>query len=153
MKPSIDQQINLLTLAKGLLSLPEEYKHFDMTHYFDSESIYQKPCELDVKDYNGCGTSACAAGHGPSFGIKAEPLEGWTAYIERVFGVDEFDATWNFLFDPGWNNDPKQAATRIIMFLEKGKVPYEYDRDDTYTYNEQKQRWGIYRTPLPVIFN
>jgi hypothetical protein len=67
---------NLRKLAEYLLSLPEDYKHFNMGRFYcenyrkgyNSWWNNQEPDE--IKPTMDCGTVACALGHGISAGIK-----------------------------------------------------------------------------------
>jgi hypothetical protein len=69
-----------------------------------------------------CKTVACAAGHGPLFGIKKWRGENWTEYSHRVFTGHNW-ILWNWLFDGQWagvDNTPKGAAARIRYALAHG---------------------------------
>jgi hypothetical protein len=46
--------------------------------------------------------------------------EKWTKYNKRVFGVTTNETLWAFLFDSDWVSSRKQAASRALIFLEKG---------------------------------
>lgn len=127
---------NLKKLADYLWDLPRNYNHFDMGDFcvIDDPILYMpiEPHETScgIKELDYCGTAACAAGHGPSAGIKARKDEDWRQYVGRVFGCgdslpdDGFEyAAFEFLFDSYWNdvdNTPKGAAKRIYYFLENG---------------------------------
>ena len=54
--------------------------------------------------------------------------EKWNEYNKRVFGVAQDESLWTFLFDSDWVNSRKQAASRALIFLEKGvpEIFFEY---------------------------
>lgn len=117
---------NLSRLADYLESLPPDYEQFLMSVYNLSTP--------------GCGTVACAAGHGPLAGIPV-PLscrdEGlptgdvdWMCYAREGFlpGIPslEYEHVWMFVFGPEWtgiDNSPQGAAARIRHLLEHGTAP------------------------------
>lgn len=140
-QPTLEQQENLLKLAKGLLSLPADYAHFDMECYADFSTFREgiemrvEPCDMTPPKYNECGTVACAAGHGPLFVTPGLPGETWDEYIKRVFGIDFYlsgaladslsvgPIAWKYLFGPEWEGDgggPWGAAARIVVYLRNG---------------------------------
>ena len=117
-------------LAKTAIYLIEKAKdeHFDMKQYLNTpeHSRIEYPAEV-CTIYNECGTTCCFAGHGPmALRSKIGIGEKWNEYNGRVFGVSQVMIEWTFLFDSDWVNSRKQAATRALIFLEKG-VPYEFD--------------------------
>ena len=120
-KPDItpEKAKNLDKLATYLEGLPEDYALFDMQNYAKEE---------------GCGTVACACGHGPMAGIKREGYEQWADYANRVFGVSALYRDWHFLFSGIWHliqPTHHQAAARIRVFLKDG-VPDAFSGDDPY---------------------
>lgn len=135
---------NLRRLADYLDSLPEGYEHFSMEVYYvdpksarySSKTTPERAARLGM----GCGTSACALGHGPAAGIVPVPNTGWGEYAFLFVGNHGFvdpqyylpmSGLWSFLFSPNWYrptvNTPHQAAARIRYALEHG-VP---DRSPT----------------------
>lgn len=126
---------NLKRLAKYLQSLPEDYREFDMTNFYDG------PDERHYALFNGrsCGTVACAVGHGPSAGLFFRRDEiswhmgpRWVTYTDRVFTSD--DDAFQFLFGEEWadvDNHHWGAAARIRCFLENG-VPDDFYNPDIY---------------------
>ena len=107
---------------------------FDMSNYASVNGGRMLPSDtvpMNTKFYTDCGTTACAAGHGPLAGIKPKPHENWEEYTRRVFGAyhsrdDGPKELWHFLFAPEWediDNTPKGAAARIRLVLEHDAVP------------------------------
>ena len=126
------QEKNLRKLADGLLNLPVNYKHFNMSLYLR----HSGGCGLTAGDLPpskgkrvvNCGTVGCAAGHGPSFGIKAKQGEDWDEYIDRQFGLLT-GSPWYWCFDSEWDdidNTPRGAALRIHYMLDYG-IPEDFD--------------------------
>ena len=148
------QRENLKTLAEGLLTLPKDYTHFDMDAFYVGDS---EPVLRPNKVYNEsmpCGTVACAAGHGPMFGIQPTqeqidmlvknsiPLS-WRVYEALCFTGDDIEFSERFsesvwargdidLFDwcfgSTWtvcDNTPHGAAKRILYALKEG-IPEDY---------------------------
>ena len=119
-------------LAKTAIYLIEKAKdeHFDMNQYLSiaDDSRSETPDEVRTT-YNECGTTRCFAGHGP-MALKSKIVFGeeWTKYNKRVFGVTDSEDLWLFLFDGDWVSSRKQAASRALIFLEKGlpKIFNEY---------------------------
>ena len=120
-------------LAKTAIYLIEKAKdeHFDMRQYLKTEndSRIEYPAEV-CTNYNECGTTCCFAGHGP-IALRSKMVIGekWNEYNKRVFGLDQAEETlWTFLFDSDWVSSRKQAASRALIFLEKGlpKIFNEY---------------------------
>lgn len=137
---------NLLQLADGLIGQRPPPK-FDMNSYLDFDDIYAARRLLKIDNYTDidteveltpflytapeCGTTACAAGHGPFYGIKKKKGEGWDRYIDRVFlpgyltrpSIDMMQEVWAWLFSWSWanyDNTAKGAAKRIYTLLDKG---------------------------------
>lgn len=117
---------NLAQLADYLDALPPDYDRFWMDVY----------CI-------GCGTVACALGHGPAAGIGAPsedpysivraPIFSWPRYCEQhFFGPDEADGQiWRFLFGPEWaciDNSPQGAAARIHHVIKHGMPMASFER-------------------------
>lgn len=120
---------NLLKLAAYLDQLPADYEHFDMRDYntVERESPFF-PHSLEPKSRQyGCGTAACALGHGPAAGIRVYGDLLWDNYCERVFGIKRFaredDDDFEYLFGAQWthyDNTPHGAAARIRIYVEGG---------------------------------
>lgn len=130
MKPTLEQQGNLLKLASGLAALPENYTHFSMGVFClgDNDCWNQEPIESTKKKINSCGTVACALGHAPSIlKIKGLPGEWWYSYSSRTLGLIVCMVEWDYLFSDQWDaydNTSFGAACRIVKFLENDcKVP------------------------------
>lgn len=130
------QRINLQQLASYLWNLPKRYGHFDMSSYHDShyrpdhvtKEIKGEGLEPKAKYF--CGTSACAAGHGPYAGIDATGFDDWGNYGSQQFGAD--GVAWTFWFDGDWDrfdNTPHGAAKRIAYSLQHG-IPQNYSKRD-----------------------
>ena len=126
------QEKNLRTLADGLLNLPVNYKHFNMSLYLrHSGGCGLKAGDLPPskgKHVENCGTVGCAAGHGPSLGIKVKKGEGWTDYSRRVFTHGN-SRTFKWCFHQLWadcDNTPQGAALRIFYMLDFG-IPEDFD--------------------------
>lgn len=118
---------NLLTLAKYLEKLPENYEHFNTSRYYQTNISNNYPKDTIECNLSKCGSSACALGHGILAGIPwPEGKEGdWYSYGKEQFGIEPYTREWSFLFGVNWPNDPKKAAERIYYLLE-GKDFDEY---------------------------
>lgn len=125
-----EQINNLLSLARYLAALPEDYAQFEMECYRSADSADLNASEEDREDQAlgrlPCGTSACAAGHGPiSTGKVRRPGEDWDEYIARVFGT--MPTNYNrFLFSAWWtdvDNTPHGAAARIVHLAVLASEP------------------------------
>jgi hypothetical protein len=167
-------RLNLL--AVYLYNLGDDYPKFEMMDYlakFDKngDRLYssddrifnnKNPEAVYKKQYNQCGTAACAVGHAPSLGhinktFKIQKLktpirdfhngdyykrftEDWNDYCERVFGLEPDTDAWDYLFGSEWHewdNTPTGAAKRIMYFLKRG-VPSEAFEDTVKKYNRCK---------------
>lgn len=126
------KQIENLTKLADFLERVVPPPKFDIRNYLSSGNGYS----IDLDDatsevYNTCGTSACAAGHGPLAGIrKLKSDDGWDGYCRRVFGADPYsdDGEWHWMFSNRWanrDNTPEGAAARIKWYLAYG-VPNSY---------------------------
>jgi hypothetical protein len=146
MRPDIEplHARNLNALALTLDAV--DPSNFGMAGFFErldsgsgpSLTLYASTPDPD-RDYEpGCGTVACAVGHGPRAGIEALPGELWANYSRRVFGIRSGGLTragtidhpdsWKFLFIGSiarFDNTPAGAAARIRCYLEEG-VPDAY---------------------------
>lgn len=117
------QERNLRKLANGLLNLSAEYMNFDMGMYCETVDDFLEPREAVKKELNRCGTIACAAGHGPSFGVRAKAREDWGDYIERAFGAEDSGVEYTWCFSGVWkdaDNTAQGAALRIFYMLDYG---------------------------------
>lgn len=122
------QRANLRKLATFLAALPADYSHFSMTWFFesaDSSSEDDMPAHISPKQYNACGTVACAVGHGPAAGVRPYRDLSWWDYAHRAFGAQVNSYLWYWLFDGGWSavdmdNTPQGAARRIFYALANG---------------------------------
>lgn len=125
-----EQIRNLLSLARHLAALPEDYAQFEMNWYRSACSADLNATEEDREDLAlgrlPCGTSACAAGHGPiSTGKVRRHGEDWGQYIARVFGTIPTNYSW-FLFSAWWtevDNTPQGAAARIAHLVGLASQP------------------------------
>lgn len=119
---------NFKKLADYLLSLPEDYCHFDMIFYYQvtNNEINNTFRPIEVPFEPGCGCVACALGHGPAVGIIPNEDISWEAYCDIYF-TDE-DAVWRWCFSGLWeiqDNTPQGAGKRILWMLEHG-VPENF---------------------------
>ena len=120
---------NLARLALFLNNMNPLYRsntEFDMDVYFRAEGVDFNPYDAK-KHYNECGTSACAAGHGPIAGIRPRKYDSWPDYIERDFlGMDSCSndgwALFRFLFGQSHPDDPQLAAMRIANYAQEGII-------------------------------
>ena len=90
----------------------------------------------------GCGTAACAVGHGPAAGLKMNTAEksylDFTVYSKRVF-IKVTDASfiaddnnlWEFAFGGEWSNEIKQAVARLDIILSQS-VPEQWSHEDRF---------------------
>jgi len=121
MKPKITKQhrSNIATLAKGLMTRRLK-TGFRMYRF----STHANPSLVK----NRCGTTCCAAGHGPILVTPAESWESWHNYTARVFGMYAGDDTGRFgwLFGNRWPADKKQFAARAYHYLKTGRFPINH---------------------------
>jgi len=110
---SIVNMGNIKILRDYLDGLPADYSDFDMSLY---ASDYDKASNATPK--TGCGTSACALGHGPSSGIKKLSKEGWRNYRTRAFFYDAGELAL-FAFSCMWNNSIPEAVARLDLILSQ----------------------------------
>jgi len=150
---------NLGLLADYLEKLPADYSHFDMGLFIGEKDEYGNPksdidhlyAEYAKKnggvDQHGCGTVACAIGHGPAAGIlfKKEELGKddlwddnedewvevttpfWHSYSGRFANIHS--PMWNWLFGSEWDradNHHHGAAARIRYILAKKPLPENF---------------------------
>lgn len=132
-----EQRANLRKLARFLDRV--QPKRFDMST-FTNQSAY--PAEAKYE----CGTVACAAGHGPACGIKANKRESWLDYTERAFGAPEDEPFFLWCFGGVWDdtdNRPAGAAARIRYALDNG-VPDNYRAQ---MYGRRRRSYTVPRKP------
>lgn len=174
-----ENRANLERLATYLESLPEDYEHFDMLVFVGQREgsalnfLRDRMAEREYMRSNGgvenlgCGTVACALGHGPDAGIlfreeelpsKAaarygSPLEDfWHVYAERFIGRNTssgYSIRFDWLFGSAWRHSDNHhwgAAARIRCSLATGHFEYPYDGIDYSKYRITK------RKPLPKDF-
>lgn len=133
------QRARLDRLATYLEGLPADFAHFGMESWIDTgnDSVSAGHYALKNGGVASCGTSACAAGHGPAAGILVPKAlveinkderwadVDWIAYC-RLFTQDNdahhwlFNGQWGAVDDHHWG-----AAARIRRLLDKG-VPREF---------------------------
>jgi hypothetical protein len=117
---------NLKQLADYLAALPEDYAHFDMRVYYWHYGVCPAfgQVKAGVYDLHGCGSVACALGHGPAAGIEIpEDCEYWQDYIDLFTPVPDYAPIFQWCFDYDWkqvDNSHQGAAKRIYWLLEKG---------------------------------
>ena len=121
-------------LATYLEGLPEDYAHFSMDLYVRGATFRR---EVVYARRNGgvasCGSSACAAGHGPAAGILVPPRfikDGrveWDDYAGWLCGDSLFERIWCFggLWDE-YDNHHYGAAARIRSLLDRGAAPRDF---------------------------
>lgn len=118
LKITDEQETNLRKLAAYLLTLPADYPKFAMSLFTqDGRGGQGHPAHLP-----DCGTAACAAGHGPSAGIRPKKGETWAQYSGRAF-CETWSIEWDWCFAPFWaraDNTAHGAARRILHMLERG---------------------------------
>lgn len=127
-----EQRANLTKLA-DFLEKHEELTEstFDMNVFHGTREENVDEIKVNVNPVNStyeCGTTACAAGHGPAAGVSPLKGETWPQYCKRAFGVSTNPGRpgWNFIFCAMWriyDNSARGAATRIRYALEHG-APY-----------------------------
>lgn len=126
----LDNAENMLKLAKLLSEYEIVEKKgvvFDMAYYYaekdssDDESVLEYGLD-DIPSYH-CGTACCALGSAPMLkGLAPENYEDWLQYSARLFVCEwEDNDTWSFLFDTCWDNDPIQAAKRLVYCAKNGE--------------------------------
>lgn len=129
------QTVNKKALAQGAISLltsfPKEME-FNMKHWFqDKNGRLRKEYQYEkVLNADKCGSSCCLLGWiGISQGVKG--FRSWLDF-QKSLGIPDGSRLGTFLFDTDWPSDKKQAARRVLLFLEKG-IPAGWNNDFTYT--------------------
>jgi hypothetical protein len=128
-----DGVLNLALLAAYLRSLPQDYRHFEMSDYFGTFGSHND-------DPVQCGTVACAVGHGPAAGLprlrdQNGEKESWPVYEERVFG----EGLYECLFSGEWSDiddSARGAAARILALIQE---PDRTDLDTSRVDNESPE--------------
>lgn len=92
--------------------------NFNMSWYAESET----DSDVRPKTVHTCGTSCCFIGYAPVIFPSLRRCHGWGGVSRGVIGEDAGD-TWDFLFNSGWRDDPKQAARRALFVLRDKKLP------------------------------
>lgn len=91
---------------------------FDIGVYFKNKDGEEPLLSKVKKEDYICGTSACFLGYGPLAGFKANNIESWICYSERVFGGDH--RIYNILFHTLHKNSKTAAVKRAAWLLTKG---------------------------------
>ena len=154
---------NLLTLAQYLFNLPTEYSNFNMRNYVVVENtentwLYGSAVIIDPLEYDrfltavnnktaGCGTVACAIGHGPAAGISINSDDSdWYEYSHRFINNDISDIAnvmWDWCFSSNWENYDNTAhgAAKRILYLLKHGLPSEWCNPDEYYEDFFSETW------------
>lgn len=134
------QRANLRKLAAYVLSLPEDYKPFNMRTYLTVKGLKGRAFEdsfpSQAKEALGahtCGTTACLLGHGPSAGIlpTGAALQDWADYA-AYFGCHPVGKTrplWKWVFGGVWQECAptiEDAAMRVQYLLDYG-IPVDFN--------------------------
>ena len=127
------QRENLRILSDYLIKLDNEPDlspvEFGMGSFFLDPDTAERGVKVARRPRHGCGTSACAVGHGPFAGVEIpDGVLSWDTYTYECFGVSMGGLEWEFLFSPCWvsvDNTPRGAGMRIRYFLKKG-IPGEF---------------------------
>lgn len=145
---------NLAKLATYLEGLPADYSHFSMDVFIKGgDEEKEDGNESSYVEYaltnggvgkHGCGTVACAIGHGPAAGIFFRKVElssdstwdeeecdwlpikepNWDKYSQRFAPLDT--GLWAWFFGSGWedeDNTHQGAAARIRYVLDRNSIP------------------------------
>lgn len=115
-----EQASNVAVLALGLKGL-KDASHFDMSWYCTLHNVGQDGISGDIrKHYVACGSSCCALGHGPIFGVKTpEGVREWGDYSHITMDLN-FNTDcdrWLFAFGADHPDDPVAAAHRLVWLL------------------------------------
>lgn len=148
------RRVRVDKLATYLEGLPKRYRHFNMGWWLSGAS---DSAEVDYALNNGgvasCGTSACAAGHGPAAGILVPPrficsyrsgdkYVDWQEYTSLFVGKDVDCILW--CFGGSWDEFDKHhwsAAARLRYLLDNGRPPKGF----RYPTREWKGLYAPYR--------
>lgn len=85
------------------------------------------------ENWNHCLTSCCVMGHAVMIRDHLDPksdtrdVESRATQLARLFP--------SFIWNSAWNNDREQAATRILLYLEKDPIVDQFDGSE-YPYYE-----------------
>lgn len=125
------QRARLEKLAAYLEGLPKRYRHFDMASWYSEGDGATAEIEYGLRNggVKGCGTVACALGHGPAAGVLVPKsmidlrygIE-WGEYM-TLFGVEHGSLEDRWVFGASWDSYDRHhwaAAARIRHFLHRG---------------------------------
>lgn len=128
---------NLARLAIGLQTI--DPSKFNMEKYTNNEfGHYNARVQDGISSYHECGTTCCAAGHGPLFGITPLECETWDAYVNRCFTGGTCGILFSFLFSEYWPSDVTDvtdAIRRLAYVVLNQAVPPAFDR---YNYTDSR---------------
>lgn len=165
------RRARLEKLAAYLEGLPADYQHFDMRAYITAEG----PPVIEYAAKNGgipgCGSVACAVGHGPAAGIlmprsllkimegdrfSPEDMRAWNKYAALFVGEKDGWADsvlFEWLFGSDWrgsDNSHHGAAARIRYLLDKGKPPEDF-ADALFADEETLALYAPYRVDTKAL--
>lgn len=172
------QRNNLKKLATYLESLPEDYEHFEMDIFISQPDV----CGSDEPEFakyarenggvaqHGCGTVACAVGHGPAAGVLFRPSDMgnairwihdkgyvsfkvpvWDRYSNRFCNEDT--ALWSWLFGGQWSdfdNHHWGAAARIRYVLAGKPLPEHWGSRFSEIQDGDVELYADFRVSEPV---
>lgn len=126
----LDTQVANLEKLATFLETQCDPTHFDMSDFFlDGKGVFYMPYQVSKKDYNECGTVACAAGYGPAAGIepKSKESKNWFVYVINNFTRGDGEVYfWCFSSDWAYvDNTPLGAAKRIRYMLKHRHIPVD----------------------------
>ena len=116
-----EQASNVAVLALGLRGL-KDTSHFDMSWYCTLHNVRQQdgiPNGIR-KHYAACGSSCCALGHGPVFGVKIpQGTLDWESYSRTTMDLtyEKSESRWFFAFSSEHPSDPVAAAHRLVWLM------------------------------------
>jgi len=129
---------NLKQLADYLLSLPKDYKSFDMQQFVEtqgSETDIEKRL-IEGETVPQCGAVACAMGHSTDAGLSVSSyMDGesidWRQTGIDLYGVDSVRTgeAWDWAFSSDWadlDNTPQGAGKRILYLLSEHYAGEEF---------------------------
>lgn len=118
--------LNLLKIARAIHEGEFPQEEFDMGSYTSAPDPDRPVVTYDViKEKFGCGTSCCLAGAAPIILKSKQHLScvGSTKSAGNFyakFAIENLISVgicWDFLFDPGWDNDIINAKLRVMYML------------------------------------
>ncbi len=114
--------------------------HLDMSQYVrdistDKNVIFEEVNQgYYVVDPDYCNTNCCLLG----FSLTSGEFTGhgsetcWSDFVRGVYGIDDRNYVWDFLFSHEWDNDFDYALRRINYVIEhQGEVPEGWGGSDT----------------------